>query len=74
MFYYITGYEGVPDFFSHVTQLLIEMVGPITNIPMNTKKSCTTVPEEDSGIDTGDSSDEKKRVSRITGITKRSPS
>jgi len=63
------GYEGVPDFFKHVTKLLKETVDqPLVNGLMPSRV------EDDSGIDTGDSSDEKRhqvtnqgsRVKRFT--------
>ena len=50
------GYEGVPDFFVHVTKLLKETIDQ--SLVANSLTANRT--EEDSGIDTGDSSDEKR--------------
>lgn len=62
-FQFFPGYEGVPDFFTHVTEVLKAIV---ESSPVSSSSSITTttssrgVGEEDSGIDTGDSSDEKR--------------
>jgi len=68
------GYEGVPDFYKHVTKLLRETVDePFGNGLISSRV------EEDSGIDTGDSSDEKRhqapnQVTRVKRFTSNSAS
>jgi len=61
------GYEGVPDFFTHVTQLLKELVISqaelVNGTPVTSKSEDQSA--SDSGIDTGYSSDEKRQVPRL---------
>ena len=47
------GYEGVPNFFTHVTKLLKDVVADQQQ--QQPAKAGTSVIEEDSGIDTGNS-------------------
>lgn len=75
------GYEGVPDFFTHVTQLLKDTVDqPNAFVTSTTSTVAATASagsnnsrasEEDSGIDTGDSSDEKRHQNQQGGRPKR---
>ncbi|EFX68000.1 hypothetical protein DAPPUDRAFT_301724 [Daphnia pulex] len=67
------GYEGVPDFFTHVTEVLKEIVesSPVSSssssVTTTSSSSSSGVGEEDSGIDTGDSSDEKRHQQNNQG-------
>lgn len=60
------GYEGVPDFFTHVTEVLKESVGS-SSVPISSSVTSSSRVEEDSGIDTGDSSDEKRHQQNSQG-------
>lgn len=69
---FFSGYEGVPDFFTHVTEVLKEIVesSPVSSSSSSittTSSSSSGVGEEDSGIDTGDSSDEKRHQQNNQG-------
>jgi hypothetical protein len=68
-FAFFSGYEGVPDFFTHVTEVLKEIVesSPVSSSSVTTTSSSSGVGEEDSGIDTGDSSDEKRHQQNNQG-------
>jgi hypothetical protein len=69
-FAFFSGYEGVPDFFTHVTEVLKEIVesSPVSSSSSSvTTSSSSGVGEEDSGIDTGDSSDEKRHQQNNQG-------
>lgn len=78
---FFAGYEGVPDFFTHVTQLLKDTVDQ-PNAPAASTTSTVAATasagsnnsrasEEDSGIDTGDSSDEKRHQNQPGARPKR---
>ena len=69
--YSFAGYEGVPDFFTHVTQLLKDTVSDQSTTASAASNNSRTS-EEDSGIDTGDSSDEKRHQNQPGARLKRS--
>ena len=79
--FFFAGYEGVPDFFTHVTQLLKDTVDQ-PNAPAASTTSTVAATasassnnsraiEDDSGIDTGDSSDEKRHQNQPGARPKR---